>query len=324
VRVSALAWAASIAGILAVLAVDLLVVSRRARRPTTGQALLAVGVYVGLALGFGWWVGAHWGGGYSGQFYAGWLTEYSLSLDNLFVFVIIMSRFRVPAAAQHTVLLVGIVLALVFRGIFIAAGAIAIARWSWVYYIFGAFLVWAAIGLARHGEDPQAQFKENLLLRGVGRMVATTAAYDGLRLGTRVDGRRVLTPMLIVMVAIGSTDVLFALDSIPAVFGLTRSPYLVFAANAFALTGLMQLYFLLGGLLDRLVFLGRGLAVVLGFIGVKMVLEALHANRLGFLNGGAPVTWAPLISTSVSLGVIGAVIAVTTFASLARSRATST
>jgi tellurite resistance protein TerC len=322
VRVSALAWAASIAGILAVLAVDLLVVSRRARRPTTGQALLAVGVYVGLALGFGWWVGAHWGAGYSGQFYAGWLTEYSLSLDNLFVFVIIMSRFRVPAAAQHTVLLVGIVLALALRGIFIAAGAFALARWLWVYYIFGAFLVWAAIGLARHGEDPQAQFKDNLLLRGVGRMVATTAAYDGLRLGTRVDGRRVLTPMLIVMVAIGGTDVLFALDSIPAVFGLTRSPYLVFAANAFALMGLMQLYFLLGGLLDRLAFLGRGLAVVLGFIGVKMILEALRANDLALLNGGAPVTWAPQISTPVSLVVIAGILAVTAWVSLTRSRPT--
>ena len=207
--------------------------------------------------------GSRWGGAFAGQFYAGWLTEYSLSLDNLFVFVIIMTRFRVPPANQQTVLLVGVVLALVLRGIFITAGSVAISRFSWVFYLFGAFLVWTAIGLARHDGDAPGKSarKDNPLLRLVDRVTPTTPDYDGLHLRTRIDGRQMFTPMLIVMVAIGTTDVLFALDSIPAIFGLTKQPYLVFTANAFALMGLMQLYFLLGGLLDRLVFLGRGLAV---------------------------------------------------------------
>lgn len=319
-HVSAAVWAASLVGLLGILGIDLVVASRRAQRPTVRQATLAVGLYIGLALLFGLLVGAHWGGRFGGQFYAGWLTEYSLSLDNLFVFVIIMARFHVPPANQQTVLLVGVVLALLFRGIFIAAGSVAIARFSWVFYLFGAFLVWTAIGLAKDTGDGPGEVKENLLLRLVGRLVPTSPGYDGLRLRTRVDGRPYFTPMLIVMVAIGSTDVLFALDSIPAIFGLTKQPYLVFTANAFALMGLMQMFFLLGGLLDRLVFLGRGLAVVLGFIGVKMVLEALHANDLTFLNGGAPVSWAPAISTPVSLAVIGGVLVITSLASLRGTR----
>jgi tellurite resistance protein TerC len=321
--VSTAAWVLTVLGIVGVLLADLVVVSRRAHRPTVRQATLAVCFYVALALVFGAFVSAHWGSPYGGQFYAGWLTEYSLSLDNLFVFAVILTRFAVPPAAQQTVLLVGVLLALFFRGLFIAAGSVAIAQLSWAFYVFGGFLVWTAVSLARQstarhaGEHP---FKENLLLRLVGRLVPTSSSYDGLRLRTHIDGRWLFTPMLVVMVAIGSTDVLFALDSIPAIFGLTKEPYLVFAANAFALMGLMQLYFLLDGLLDRLVFLGRGLAVVLGFIGLKMVFEALATNELSFVNGGEPVSWAPVLSTPASLAVIAGILAVTAVASLAHSR----
>ena len=257
---------------------------------------------------------------YAGEFYAGWLTEYSLSLDNLFVFVLIMSRFKVPAAAQQTVLLVGILLALLFRSIFIVLGAAAIARYSWVFYIFGAFLIYTAWKLLRHGEDDEGDFQENVVLRTARRIVPTAPDYDGVRLRTTVDGTRLFTPMLIVMVAIGTTDLLFALDSIPAIFGLTQEAYLVFAANAFALMGLMHLYFLLGGLLDRLVYLSIGLAVILGFIGVKLIFEALHTNTLGFINGGEPVEWAPVIPISVSLLFIVGVLILTTIASLLRTR----
>lgn len=317
--VSTLVWLTTVVVVVVVLAVDLFVVSRRPHRPSMRESGLWVSLYVVLALVFAVVVWLVWGQRYSGEFLAGWLTEYSLSFDNLFVFVIIMSRFRVPAAAQQTVLLIGIVVALVLRGAFIAAGSAVISRFSWVFYVFGAFLVWTAIGLARHDESDD-EFKENVVLRQVRRMVPTSTAFDGVRLRTTVDGRRMFTPMLVVMVAIGTTDLLFALDSIPAIFGLTKQPYLVFTANAFALMGLMQLFFLLGGLLDRLVFLGKGLAVVLGFIGVKLVLEALHVNSLPFVNGGEPVGWAPEIPISVSLGVIVAVLAVTTVASLLHTR----
>lgn len=335
-RVSATVWGVTLALILGILAIDLLVVSRRRSRPTMRQAGFAVCIYVTLALLFGVWVDARWGGSFGGQFYAGWLTEYSLSFDNLFIFMIIMARFKVPAANQQTVLLVGIVLALVLRGLFIAAGAVLIARFSWVFYVFGGFLVWTAIGLVRRrdGDDEiaesdrraesaeSAESKDNLLMRATTRVLPTSRDYDGQRIRTVVDGRRVFTPMLAVMVAIGSTDVLFALDSIPAIFGLTKQPYLVFTANAFALMGLMQLFFLLGGLLERLVFLGRGLAVVLGFIGSKLILDALHANSLPFVNGGTPVEWAPEIPISASLAVIAGVLVVTGVASLTFTRRT--
>jgi TerC family integral membrane protein len=318
--VSLAAWIVTIGAVLLVIGADLLAVSRRPHAPSMRESTLWVLLFVALALAFGLLVWQHWGRAYAGQFYAGWLTEYSLSLDNLFVFVIIMSRFKVPAAAQQTVLLIGILLALLFRGIFIALGAAAIARFSWVFYFFGLFLLYTAWTLAKHGEGEEGDFKENRILRYVRRVVRTSPDYDGVRLRTAVDGHRLFTPMLVVMVAIGTTDVLFALDSIPAIFGLTKEPYLVFAANAFALMGLTQLYFLLGGLLDRLVYLSLGLAVVLGFIGVKLVLEALHANTVPFINNGEPVAWAPEIPISVSLSVIVGVLVVTTVASLASSR----
>jgi len=233
--------------------------------------------------------------------------------------VLIMARFRVPAAAQQTVLVVGIVLALIFRGIFIAIGAVAIAQYSWVFYLFGAFLLYTAWKLA-FGGDEEEEFKENALLRLARKVLKTSPDYDGVKLRTTYGGVRVWTPLIVVMVAIGTTDVLFALDSIPAIFGLTKEPYLVFTANAFALMGLMQLYFLLGGLLDRLVYLPYGLAVILGFIGVKLILEALHTNSLPFINGGQPVEWAPEIGIAASLGVIVGVLVVTTVASVMKAR----
>ena len=312
-------WIATVVGIVAVLAVDLLIVGRRPHAPSMRESLLWVSFYITLAVLFGIGVLLLAGTTAGGEFFAGYLTEYSLSIDNLFIFVIIMSRFAVPAEYQQKVLLVGIVLALLMRGFFIALGAAAISAFSWVFYIFGAFLIYTAWKLARHKEGDE-EFKENPLLRLVGRVLPTTDAYDGAALTTRVDGRRLFTPMLVVMVAIGSTDLLFALDSIPAIFGLTKEPYLVFTANAFALMGLRQLYFLLGGLLNRLVYLSYGLAFILAFIGVKLVLEALHENTLPFINGGEHVEGVPAVPIWLSLGVIVVTLAVTTVASLARSR----
>jgi tellurite resistance protein TerC len=227
-----------------------------------------------------------------------------------------MARFAVPRVYQQSVLLVGIVLALVMRGIFIAAGAAAIDAFSWIFYIFGAFLIYTAIQLARHGEEDESDYKENIVLRWVKRALPTTPDYHGTRLSVRIDGRRLVTPMLIVMIAIGTTDLLFALDSIPAIFGLTKEPYIVFTANVFALMGLRQLYFLIGGLLDRLVYLSLGLAVVLGFIGVKLVVEALHGSGIEHIG---PVT-LPHVGIAFSLSFIVVTLAITTVLSLAKSR----
>ncbi len=257
---------------------------------------------------------------YGGEFFAGWLTEYSLSVDNLFVFVIIMARFRVPREFQQKVLLVGIVLALVMRGIFIAAGAAVIQQFIWVFYLFGAFLIYTAVKLAMHGEEDEEDFKENVLIRWSRRVLPVTQDFHGAAMTTRVNAKRFFTPMLIVMIAIGTTDLLFALDSIPAIFGLTKEPYLVFTANVFALMGLRQLYFLIGGLLDRLVYLSIGLSIVLGFIGVKLIMEALHDNNLPFLNGGEHITAVPHIPIWLSLSVIVVTLTVTTVASLWKSR----
>jgi tellurite resistance protein TerC len=307
------AWAVVIGGLLLVLAIDLWIVDRgEAREFSMRQAGYWVSFYIALAAVFGviLWMTA--GPVKAGEFFAGYITEYSLSVDNLFVFFIIMSRFAVPKAYQHKVLLVGILLALVMRGIFIAVGAVALERFSWLFYVFGAFLVYTAINIVRHhlkGEEEQVN--ENLLLRWARRSFPTTETYVGSKVTVKIDGKRMVTPMLIVMIAIGSTDLLFALDSIPAIFGLTTDPFIVFTANAFALMGLRQLYFLLGGLLQRLVYISYGLAFILGFIGVKLVLEALHASG---------VSWAPQIPIWVSLTVIGVTMVVTTVASLVKSR----
>lgn len=309
-NVTLLGWSLTLVGILAVMFADLWIVDRgQPKEFTLRQAGVWVTFYVSLAAVFGVCLLLVSGGAYSAQFFAGYLTEYSLSIDNLFIFYVIMARFAVPRANQHKVLLVGILIALFTRGVFIVVGGAALARFEWLFYLFGLFLIWTALGLLRGGGDDE--FKENALLRWVQRVIPATGEYYQDRLTVRADGRRLVTPMLIVMVAIGSTDLLFALDSIPAIFGLTKQSYLVFTANAFALMGLRQLYFLLGGLLDRLVYLSKGLAFILAFIGVKLILEAVHAT--GFER-------APQVPIWLSLVVIGVTMLVTTVASLIKAR----
>jgi tellurite resistance protein TerC len=304
-------WAATIGAFLAVIAFDFYLVARNPRDPSTRESTIWVTCYVALAVLFGLGVLALAGSQYGGEFFAGWITEYSLSVDNLFIFVLIMSRFAVPRQYRQKVLLIGIVLALILRGVFIALGAEAIARFDWMFYLFGAFLIYTAWKLIRHSDDEGEEFNENRVLRMVRRVVPSTTEYHGAALTTRVDGRKLVTPMLIVMVAIGTTDLLFAVDSIPAIFGLTQEPYLVFTANAFALMGLRQLFFLIGGLLDRLVYLSKGLAVILAFIGLKLIFEAMHHHG---------VAWAPEIPILASLGVVVGTLAITTVASVAKSR----
>ena len=312
-------WLVTIGGLIAVILADLFLVDHKPHAVTIREATRWVLFYVALAIAFGIGLWIFAGGVPAGEFFAGYITEYSLSVDNLFVFVIIMAAFRVPAEHQHRVLLIGIVIALVMRGIFIAIGAAAIAAFSWVFYLFAVILVVTAVNLVRQGTDHDEEYKENVALRTLRRVLPVTDDFHGAKTVVRVDGRRMVTPMLVVMLAIGSTDLLFALDSIPAIFGLTREPYLVFTANAFALMGLRQLYFLLGGLLSRLVYLSYGLAIILGFIGVKLVLEALHENNLPFVNGGEPVP-VPTVGIALSLSVIIGVLAITTVASLVKSR----
>jgi len=312
-------WLVTVAALVAVILVDLFIVDHHPHAVSIAEAARWVVFYLALAVlfGIGLWVFA--GARPAGEFFAGYLTEYSLSVDNLFIFVIIMAGFKVPARHQHRVLLVGVVIALVMRGMFIAVGAAAIANFSWVFYLFAVVLVVTAVRMLRgHGDSEPGEFKENGVLRLMRRVLPLTDEYHEGHSVVRVNGKRMFTPMLVVMVAIGTTDLLFALDSIPAIFGLTKDPYLVFTANAFALMGLRQLYFLLGGLLSRLVYLSYGLAVILGFIGVKLVLEALHENELPFINDGQPVP-VPQVSIVVSLGVIVGVLAVTTVASLIKS-----
>jgi tellurite resistance protein TerC len=314
-------WAVTLVGLVGILLVDLLIIGRRPHEPKMREATAWVLFYVGLAIAFGLGIWAVSGADYAGQFYAGWLTEYSLSVDNLFVFVIIMSRFGVPRRFQQKTLMIGIVLALIMRGLFIAAGAALISRYDWIFFIFGAFLLYTAVKLARHRPD-ETEFKENPVLRLSRRWLRTAPDYDEkAHFFTHMpDGRRLLSPLIVVIIAIGTTDLVFALDSIPAIFGLTTEPYIVFAANVFALMGLRQLYFLLGGLLERLKYLSYGLAIVLAFIGVKLVLEALHGNNLSFINGGEPISWAPEVPIWLSLSVIGLTLAVTTVASLVSTR----
>jgi tellurite resistance protein TerC len=319
-NVSSLEWGVTLVGLMALLLADFVIVARRPHEPSMKESTLWVLFYVALAVAFGAYVYGKHGATYGGEFFAGWLTEYSLSVDNLFVFVIIMGRFAVPRQYQQKVLLIGIVIALILRGAFIAAGAAVVEQFSWVFYIFGAFLVYTAYTLLQHGEDDADDFKENVMIRWARRVLPLTDKYDGSKI-TVVNkaGKRLFTPMLIVFLAIGTTDLIFALDSIPAIFGLTKEPYLVFTANVFALMGLRQLYFLLGGLLNRLVYLSVGLAAVLAFIGVKLVLEALATNSVPFINGGEPVSWAPHIPIWLSLLVIIGTLVIATIASLIKS-----
>ncbi len=305
-------WFATVAGILVLLAADLFIVDHNPHAIRVGEAARWVAFYVTCAVLFGLGILMFFGGRYAGEFFAGYITEYSLSVDNLFVFVIIMTTFGVPAIHQHKVLLFGILAALVLRGSFIAAGAAVIQQFEWVFYLFGAFLLYTGWRLAFRGKsDEEEEFTENAVLRVIRRFLPVTDDYHGAAVFTRIDGKRFVTPMLVVMLAIGTTDLLFALDSIPAIFGLTKEPFLVFTSNAFALMGLRQLYFLLGGLLNRLVYLDIGLAVILGFIGLKLISEALH---------GQGVSWAPEIGIVLSLTVIVVVLAVTTALSLLKVR----
>jgi len=315
-------WAATIVGVLGLIVFDFYGHIRTPHAPAFRESAIWSAVYIALAVLFGTGMTLVWGTGHGGEFFAGYITEWSLSVDNLFVFLIIMTRFAVPRAHQQKVLLVGIAIALFLRGMFIWAGAAAIAEFSWVFYVFGAFLIYTSVKLARedHDSEEPSDYHENALLGLVRRILPTTPDYHEDRLTVVRGGRRLVTPMLIVMVAIGSTDLLFALDSIPAIFGLTKEPYIVFATNAFALLGLRQLYFLLGGLLRRLVYLSEGLSVILAFIGVKLVLEALHTNELPFINGGQPVAWAPEIPIWLSLIVILGTLTVATVASLISTR----
>ncbi len=309
--VSMTVWAVTLVVTLAVLSIDFFIVARNPREPSLREATLWVIFYVSLAVLFGVGLSIAAGGRPGGEFFAGWLTEYSLSVDNLFVFLIIMAKFAVPRQYQQKVLLIGVALALVLRGIFIAVGAEAISRFDWVFFIFGAFLIYTAYKLVVEAADDDDEFEENKLIKFVQRRFPLSSEYDRARLLTRVSGQRMITPMFIVILTIGTTDLLFALDSIPAIFGLTQEPYIVFTANVFALMGLRQLYFLIGGLLDRLVYLSYGLSIVLGFIGVKLIFEALHHRG---------VHWAPEIPILVSLGVIVGTLTLTAIASLIKSR----
>ena len=311
--VSALVWGLTIAGIVGLLLFDFVFHVRQAHTPTLREAAIWSSIYVGLAVvfGIGLWM---FGGATMGtEYFAGYVTEKALSVDNLFVFLVIMASFKVPRADQQKVLLFGIVFALIARSAFIFAGVALINLFSWVFYVFGAILLWTAVGLLRGGDGGDEA--DNFVIRFARKHLRTSDHYDGDKLFTIENGKRVLTPMLLVMIAIGGTDLLFALDSIPAIFGLTENPYIVFTATAFSLMGLRQLYFLIDGLLDRLVYLSYGLATILGFIGVKLVLHALHENTLPFVNGGQPVPVYE-ISTGVSLAVILGVLVVTVVVSL--------
>ncbi|HLS00112.1 TerC/Alx family metal homeostasis membrane protein [Mycolicibacillus parakoreensis] len=335
-HVSLLEWCVTVAVTLTVLLVDIVILGRRPRVPQPRNCALALAAYIGLAVLFGIGVWAHHGARYGMQFFAGWLTEYSLSVDNLFVFLLIMTSFKVPRRYQQEALLVGITLALCLRGIFIGLGALAIQQLSWVFYLFGVFLLYTGLRMARGGAhvggpaDPDdldgsadgadgADGAANAVVRFARTHLRATDRWAGLKLVVTEGGRRVITPMFLVVVALGTTDVIFAMDSIPAVYGLTREPYLVFTANVFALMGLRQLFFLLGHLLGRLVYLSRGLAFILAFIAVKMLLHALRSNDLPFVHGGRPIP-VPEIPTWVSLVVIVVTIVVTTVASIVRTR----
>jgi len=306
--VSLALWTATIIGILLLIGIDL-VATRRPHEVSLREAALWSAFYIAVAVGFGIWVWVAHGSQLGTEFFAAYLVEKSLSVDNLFVFVIILAQFAVPAVFHQRVLMVGVILALVLRAVFIAIGAAALAAFSFTFVLFGAILVWTGIGLFRHRDaDPAPQ--NNVVVRSVRRFLPLTDEYHGSALLIRENGRRVATPLLLVMIAIGSTDLLFALDSIPATFGVTQVPYLVFTANAFALLGLRALYFLLKGLLDRLIYLSTGLAIILVFIGVKLVLLWAHE------------TWpsVPKIETTTSLVVIAAVLALTAVASIVAVR----
>jgi tellurite resistance protein TerC len=317
-------WAITVAGIVAMLVFDFVGHVRTPHAPSLREAATWSAVYIAIAVGFGllvvWFGGATAGG----EYFAGYVTEKSLSVDNLFVFVLIMASFGVPRIAQQKVLLFGITVALVLRTVFILIGAAAIESVSWVFWIFGGILLYTAWVQARSGgHSGEEEYQENAVLRLLRRVLPTTEEHHGDKLTVRLQGKRYITPLAVALIAIGTADVVFAVDSIPAIFGLTQDTYLVFAANAFSLLGLRQLFFLIDGLLDRLVHLAYGLAVILAFIGAKLVIHAMHTNELSWLNGGEHITVVPEIPTWLSLLVILATLVVTTVTSLRHDRAVS-
>ncbi|MBF0807960.1 TerC family protein [Rothia nasimurium] len=316
-HITGLQWGVTIAFILALLAYDFFFHVRKAHEPTIKEAAIWSAVYVGIALLFGlvilFWDGTQ----FAAEYYGGYITEKALSVDNLFVFLIIMASFKVPRKDQQKVLLFGIIFAMIARTIFILIGAAAIERWSWVFYLFGLILMYTAGNLIKGEVTDKEEEDEanNFVVRLAKKMFNTVDYYDGDKLFTVENGKKVMTPMLLVMVAIGGTDILFALDSIPAIFGLTQEAYIVFTATAFSLMGLRQLYFLIDGLLDRLIYLSWGLSIILAFIGVKLLLHALHSNTLPFVNDGHPVHVVE-VGIELSLAVIVGVLIITVLASL--------
>ncbi|KAA0962339.1 TerC family protein [Microbacterium sp. ANT_H45B] len=317
-NITPLVWIITIAVTIAFFVYEFFAHVRKPHEPTIGESARWSAFYIGLALLFGVGIGAVSGWTYGGEYFAGYLTEKALSIDNLFVFLIVMTGFAVPRKYQQKVLMIGIVIALIMRGGFIALGAALIENYSWIFYLFGALLLFLAYRQAfAHGESDPANGR---FMRLVRRILPVSNEYNGDRLTVQRDGKRFFTPMFLVIIAIGFIDLIFAVDSIPAIYGLTEEAYIVFTANAFALMGLRQLYFLIGGLLERLVYLAQGLAVILAFIGVKLVLHAMHVNELPFINGGEPMLWAPEIPIWFSLVFIGATIAVATVASLMKTR----
>ena len=323
-------WLVTIVVTVGVLLVDLVIIGRRPHEPSMKEVSTHLAFFISMAILFGiaLWVFAspHELSPSPGpEFFAGWLTEYSLSVDNLFIFLIIMTKFSVPKQYQQTALMIGIVLALIMRAIFILVGAAAINEFSWVFYIFGAFLIFTAVKLAKEGAEDEDEYEENKLIKWVEKRFPATKEYHGTKLIIKENGKRLITPMFIVILTLGTTDLLFALDSIPAIYGLTRDPYLVFTANIFALMGLRQLYFLIGGLLQRLIYLSYGLSILLGFIGVKLVFHALHENELPFINGGehidAPWLEIPIwVSLSAIIGILGVTAAASLIVSRGRAR----
>ncbi len=308
-NVSLTTWFITIGAILALIAIDLLTVSRKPHEVKFKEAASWSIFYIAVSIAFGIWVWQSAGSQFGTEYFAAYLVEKSLSVDNLFVFVIILAQFKVPSIFHQRVLMFGVLLALVLRGIFIAVGAAALASFSFTFVIFGAILIWTGVGLFKHwDEDPTPE--DNFLVRSIRKRIAMTDEFDGSKIFTRINGKRLATPMFLVMIAIASTDLLFALDSIPATFGVTQEPFLVFAANAFALLGLRALYFLLKGLLDKLIYLSLGLSIILMFIGIKLIMTYLHE------------IWSqiPKIPTVGSLLVIALILAVSTIASLVKSK----
>ena len=323
--VHSLGWLALAAVILTMITIDIVGHVRTPHEPTMREAAWWSLAYIAMAIVFGGIVWAVWGGRYGGEYFAGYIVEKSLSVDNLFVFVIMIAAFRVPRKYQQEVLLAGIVIALVLRLIFILVGAALIESFSAIFYLFGAWLIWTAISQVREGvEDPDEHdaddYEPSRFVRLVARVIPMTDGFVGGKVLHRHGGRTMITPMMLCIIAIGTADVMFAVDSIPAIYSLTAEPFLVFAANAFSLLGLRQLYFLIDGLLERLIYLHFGLAAILGFIGTKLILHAMHENTLPFLNGGEGMHWAPEIGIVPSLVFILVTIALTVAASLIGSK----